>query len=165
MNASRTLINESLLSLSSCIVISHAMRKTPSTPVTPNPSIMFCVRRNGTRSGTSKFLPLCAGVRERCTPCDHEDKTRPTFSNRQLKSTCTTSPVLVSSRMFSQCRSPSLVELVGNGALARKQMHDLPQDESDHRHHCCRSPIHQATRKPCRGLREGLHEPFVKHWR
>ena len=41
----------------------------------------------------------------------------------------------------------------------------LPEDESDHRHHGSRSPVHQATGKPCRRLGKGLYEPFVKHGR
>lgn len=43
------------------MVTSHAMRNTPSTPVIPKPSTIFCVSRKGTRSGVSNVLP-CASV-------------------------------------------------------------------------------------------------------
>ena len=122
MKASNTLISVSLLSLRSCIVTSQAIRKTPvnyglgrarttaghrspSTPVMPNPSMMFCVNLKGTRSGVSSCLPYPTPVR-RETQLVY--RAMPTFSKRQLKSTWTTSPVVVSSRMFSEWRSPSL---------------------------------------------------------
>lgn len=139
MNASRTLINESLLSLNNCIVISQAIRKTPSTPVTPNPSIMFCVRRKGTRSGTSKVLPFLScvgrGVEVGASVARMSIKQEKasmgigerTFSNRQLKSTCTTSPVLVSRRIFSQCRSPSLSRIENEFSFRRLRMGTYPR--------------------------------------
>ena len=42
-----------------------------------------------------------------------------TFSNKQLKSTWTTSPVLVSKRIFSPCRSPSLVHVQQNNTTKK----------------------------------------------
>lgn len=39
---------------------------------------------------------------------DRMSNDQPTFSNKQLKSTCNVSPVVESNRMFSPCRSPNL---------------------------------------------------------
>lgn len=39
----------------------NCMDTIPSTPVTPNPSMMFCVNLNGTTSGVSKACPCTPG--------------------------------------------------------------------------------------------------------
>mmetsp|Transcript_49537 Transcript_49537/g.130576 ORF Transcript_49537/g.130576 Transcript_49537/m.130576 type:complete len:296 (-) Transcript_49537:2575-3462(-) len=67
------------------MVSSQHLRYPPSTPHTPRGDTQFCVSRNGTTSGVSSFIP---------------------FPKRQSKSTWTTDPVIVESRMFSPCLSP-----------------------------------------------------------
>lgn len=74
----------------------------PSYPVTPNASIMFWVSLNGTLSGTVNVMPYPVILEQwKC-------RWWLTFSNKQLKSTWTQSPLLSSKRMFSPWRSPSL---------------------------------------------------------
>mmetsp|Transcript_9326 Transcript_9326/g.32410 ORF Transcript_9326/g.32410 Transcript_9326/m.32410 type:complete len:333 (+) Transcript_9326:726-1724(+) len=85
-NVSSTVMSVARLALRTPSVISAHRMNTPSHPVTPRPSTRFCVRRNGTRSGSFSSRPL---------------------SKRHAKSTWTTSAVVVSSRMFSPWRSPS----------------------------------------------------------
>lgn len=65
--------------------------------------MMFWVSLNGTFSGVSSVLPW-----NRWWVSNNDTNGKLTFSNRQLKSTWTISPVLVSKRIFSPCRSPSL---------------------------------------------------------
>lgn len=124
--ASRTVINDSELVLRICRLISAAFLKTPyvnqrdqefggsgehqdipSVPLTPIASTMLWVSLNGTLSGISNVFPYHQSVRCAFPPRNRESKL--TLSNRQFKSTWTVSPVRESKRIFSPCRSPSLI--------------------------------------------------------
>ena len=136
----------------------------PSTPVTPNPSTRFWVSRNGTRSGVSNVLPW--NSRQRLIGILLIEELT-TFSKRQLKSTCTASPLLRSSRIFSQCLSPNLKHPIN---VSKKYLFPcwtwiVPQDEANHGHHRSSSTKGQSTCKPCWRFGECFKEPFVKHRR
>lgn len=117
---SKTLINASILARSTPTVISDERRKTPesqkkwvvgtghrrqidgpSTPVTPIPSIIFWVKRNGILSGTSNVLAWMSSNNCQIRVMKDSDNGGLTLSKRQLKSTCTVSPVIPSIRIFS----------------------------------------------------------------
>src|SRR6266404_2087281 len=84
-----------------------------------------------------------------------------TFSKRQLKSTWTTLPVLVSRRMFSQCLSPSLQSTVW--CMFSMCSSFVPQNEANHRCDSCTPCIDETAGKPCRWLGKRFQEPLVEH--
>lgn len=91
-----------------------------------------------------------------------------TLSKRQLKSTWTVSPVVPSSRMFSQWRSPSLSPTENRSAarhVSACRVADVPENEPNHRDDGRGAGVCQASAMPRRRLREVLQEPVVEDWR
>lgn len=118
MNASSTLISVCWFSRSSSKVISQVFRKTPkaiwvlarhansdrtlySNYSQPVYNILSQSEGNSFRS--FQFFALTTLIQH----TRRANRGRLTFSNKQLKSTCTTSPECLSKSIFSQCRSPN----------------------------------------------------------
>lgn len=123
-NVSRTEVRLSLLSRRTRSVISAALRKTPvernrqrdhyraEDRLTLYTSHSHAVD-DVVRQTEGNFLRNLESTTLRLTSALIESLRRVlTLSNKQLKSTCTVSPVFPSIRIFSQCRSPNLFDVL-----------------------------------------------------
>jgi hypothetical protein len=115
----------------------------PSTPVTPIPSMIFWVRRNGTFSGVSSVLPCTAsseaGINEKRIADLFEETIEVNMDDVtgvDIKENIFTMSVAQSVTVFVK------TEWIDDGVY-------IPKNESHHRHNGRRPPISQSTGEPC----------------